>query len=39
MIDEHEAKFEDDDKEESGDVVYGPGGKVVGNGRRRYSVR
>lgn len=48
MIDKHEAKFEDDDKEEGGEVVYdkygnvvgkGPGGKVVGSGRRRYSVR
>jgi len=35
----YEAKFEDDDKEEAGEVVYGPGGKVVGKGRRRYSVR
>lgn len=35
----YEAVFEDDDKEEAGEVVYGPGGKVVGSGRRRYSVR
>jgi len=28
----YEAVFEDDDKEEAGDVVYGPGGRVVGSG-------
>ena len=35
----YEAVFEDDDKEEGGEVAYGPGGEVVGKGRRRYSVR
>jgi hypothetical protein len=29
---QYEAVFEDDDMEEAGDVVYGPGGKVVGKG-------
>ena len=30
---QYEAVFEDDDMEEAGDVVYGPGGKVVGKGK------
>jgi len=30
---QYEAVFEDDDVEEAGDVVYGPGGKVIGKGK------
>ena len=32
----YEAVFEDDDKEEAGDVVYGPGGIVMGKGKPNH---
>jgi hypothetical protein len=36
---QYEAVFEDDDKEEGGDVVYGPGGRVMGKGKPHHMSR
>ena len=35
----YEAVFEDDDKEEGGEVVYGPGGRVMGKGKPNHMSR